>query len=364
MALAGSTGALVGHGTVSFFSDEETFSNNSIKSSRARGGVVRINVDPEASLMPSDKSVRFPVSVPNIADRNENPAFVCVETRGCPTDTLNHNSPDRLRVQLVLECGEDRPLLTGSLREVLDQLQRGIVLSCDNDPCLDPGGDGLALRLEVLEDFITGTNSDYNFQFAVDFTAEQCRYNEPASIGSDPGLLDLRGCSTGGECPAPGGKGISFIAFCRKDETGRPMIGEKSVRIEELNDEPTEILWSVTDGAGVDYVVVFGGNCWTFYDYRGIEAYNGVATTGGYTDYDAWLSSDPGNSGNGGACDRPSLTDKLPMDFSCPQGNSGSNGGGLQSCPCEVAEYVVGPGNGDGFQGSSIKYDTDTGKFE
>lgn len=342
MVAAGGSGAFVGHSTVSFFSDEETFTNNSITGSKAAAGTVALDIDPKSlSLSQENDSVELTASVPDTEGQRENPAFVCVQTNRCPYEGIN---PDDLRVALELgDCtGASKRLLVGSLREILDALQEGILLPCNREEsrvCLQPGGESVKLTIKVLQvrdedgDFVgfSQTNREFKSKFALDFLAEQCRANEP-TVPSEPGLFDLFGtCPTDEECPPTGDKDISFIAFCCKDG-GDPNPEIKTHR--PGNDGFTSIIWETQKY--VDYVVVFGGNYWTIYDYsdyRFKETPSGIATTGGDTAANFYgpTSSLDDNGFNG-----------------CQNGNA-------QSCPCQVAEDIV--GTGDTFTGTSVKFE-------
>jgi len=115
MAVAGSTGALVGHSTVSFFSDEETFSNNSIRASKSTVGKITLDVDIDSS---GDK-VTFTVSLPKADENGEgefgntenpvptknNPAQVWVRTKTCP-DIKEEEVPGK-EISWIALCGSD-----------------------------------------------------------------------------------------------------------------------------------------------------------------------------------------------------------------------------------------------------------------
>ena len=354
MAIAGSTGALVGHSTVSLFSDEETFTNNSIAASEATGGRVEMEVASRTIDAEETETVEFPISIPNKDDQN--PTFVCVQAE-CPD--ASGFDPDDLRVQFGLKCGTGNGrthLLTGSLREVLDALSRGVLL-CDNDleclscegedgPCLKPG-DEVFLEFTVLKQLVQG---DYSFDIDLHLFAQQCRYNGP--FGST--FLE-NPCEGENPCPIREGPGIRFIAFCsRNGDVLDPAILDTLATDDD--GEPLSIIWETTNP--VDYVVVFGGQTWTIYDYSGDDVTTGVATTPPEPDYEEEEDpvDDPDRSDDGDTIDNTDAdlyydeTDTFENFDGCPQGSAGGGGSGrgasedagAQKCPCEVASRELG----------------------
>lgn len=329
LAVTGSSGALVGSGTGALFSDEETFSNNSIRASESSAGVVDLKT--ETGTLTNEMGATFTFELPG--SRN-NPAIICAKASDCICQNGSDSDclrADDLRVQLRLSnCDPDKTILTGSLREVLRALQEGVLVACDeSDPCLQSNGNETrTLELIVIED-LNGTGS-YGFDFNLAFSAQQCRYDA---------LNDL--CEfEGSNCLPAGDTGISFIAFCSTDP-GNPVGPDKVKIVNSLapdNGQPTSLVWESTNP--VDYVVVFGGQTWTIYDYSDIQfegssatgVTKGVATTDNYTAAEKFYdfqSSDSFEHFNG--CD---------------------GGGAPNSCPCEVASQEL---KQESFEGSSVK---------
>jgi predicted ribosomally synthesized peptide with SipW-like signal peptide len=309
LVATGGAGALAGRGTTALFSDEETFTGNSIKASGSTAGVVDISVD----INSMDRGVEYEITLPDDEfDLKNNPSYIWVRTTDCPGP-----GADALRVQLRF-CGET--ILTGSAREVLDYLVSGVSLACpDSEACLDPG-DTVSLQFDVIE--VVGDNSFDSLDFDLEFTAQQCRYEEALENPFEQKAVVDDGCD-------PGTKGISFIAFCPQDTS--ESLGESDASIEtflaeeENSPQPTSVVWNTT--FDVKYVVVYAGSDYTVYDYTGISVQRGVATSEDETaaEYTGGLKQfDPANSCVTGKCG----TGKEPIR-------------GCQKQPCNVAAAVL-----------------------
>jgi hypothetical protein len=171
-ATASGTGAVVGTGTSSLFSDTATFTGNNVEASSNVAGVVDI----EVSVTGDPTSVTFGVSLPtdsNGENVNNNPSYVWFRSDECPSQDLDVNE--------VTVDGD--PIVTGaSLRDVLDgsvttndggDISEGVLLSCAED-CLEPGE-----RCDLVIDLASAPTTDCSF--ALVFYGEQCRYR------TDPG---------------------------------------------------------------------------------------------------------------------------------------------------------------------------------
>jgi len=383
MAITGSSGALVGHSTVSLFSDKETFSNNSLTAANTSGGTVNLTVTPVdddhiAGNESSGERVEFDVTLPQ--DGRNNPAFICVEGE-CPcdfdknpsncSDNKNLEVADDLEVRVDLQCPDDKlePILRGSLREVLDVLERGVLLCNETGSCLETG-QTLTLALEVTKEY---TKKEYNIDIGLTFFAEQCRYN---NVPDESTLLE-NPCQSEGECPPPEtGSGIRFIAFCSIENNVVDTVAASSVTILgslQLDDgQPTSLVWT-TDNP-VDYVIVFGGDTWTIYDYSNDGTHNqdgpttGVATTAippfDTPSDDDEPKPDVNEKVDGTVADLfydkndefydDTATDNY-QNFEGCNGNSNGNSdprSGAQNCPCEVASQQL---YDESFNGTSVK---------
>lgn len=334
VAVAGGGGILVGTGTGALFTDQESFTNNSIAASKSVAGHVDLDVTVEEL---GDTGVEYAVTLPT-SGRN-NPALIWVRTSECPVFS---SFADALRVRLKVECpdGETRTLLTGSLREILDSLRDGYQLSCDSsDGCLQPG-DSVRVILDIVGVPHVYDGDESELSFELEFFGKQCRYNEEVESPFEP--IE--------PCEPTGGKAISFIAFCT-EQTGSTL---EPVVVETLttdDDGPTSIEWQTN--IDVDYVVVKGGQYFTIYDYRGLDVTSGIATTGGDSDYDFYdtLSDDSTGGGGGGGKGKGK-----------GKGNDGVSGSAnsRSSEPCELAADKVGNGS---FSGQSVKLEYENGTF-
>ena len=189
IASAGGTGAIVGQGTAALFSDEETFTNNTIEASNNVAGVVDIDVTVEKGS--DEGEVVFVISLPeddsaDVKDVNNNPSHVWVRSVDCPPEGSGGSD---LNVNLVLECDGSEETLQSDTRlgDVLssDELRDGRLLGCDpggntSDPedCLRPG-ETRKLKIRPTQD---PSILDEDISFTLKFYAQQCRYNTEPEI--------------------------------------------------------------------------------------------------------------------------------------------------------------------------------------
>jgi len=388
MGLASGSGLAVGSGAGAFFSDRETFANNSITA-----GAVDLNVnwstndesgtsegEPNISIDPGDKTegeidlTVAPKDASELPDGESNPVYPWFRV-SCPE---NVELADNIVITLKYggEVIIDQPLLVAAalLRNGQPLYPRGDPsVGLEGRECLS-AGDSLDLVFEWEIKDEGEFDGDNGVAFPIEFLGRQCRHND----GTASPFPER------GPCPDEG-QTISWIAFCRRESDPTPPdptpLSEDDIEIEPIltnSKVPTSVMWQLEED--VDYVIIFGGGCWTLYNYTGVSITKGVATTEGRTDYDKWLSCNKG-------CDnRPPLKDALTdedgdlPDKFCNEsedsdngaegsdnGASGSQGSGngsscgYNSCPCEVAEQIFKNGS---FDGASIKFDVDdNGEF-
>jgi predicted ribosomally synthesized peptide with SipW-like signal peptide len=326
LVATGGAGALAGRGTTALFSDEETFTGNSIKASGSTAGVVDISVD----INSMDRGVEYEITLPDDeSDLKNNPSYIWVRTTDCPGP-----GADALRVQLRF-CGET--ILTGSAREVLDYLVSGVSLACpDSEACLVPG-DTVSLQFDVIE--VVGDNSFDSLDFDLEFTAQQCRYDaEPKNPFEDPEV----NCN-------PDGQAISFVAFCPSDQNN---IGKADVCISEIlakdGNGPTSLVWETT--FDVEYITVKSGQNFTIYDYSESLPTKGIVSSDGNTaaEYSGTLSNKDLSDidSNGESC----------LDTSTGDENSYS------SDPCQLAADVF--NKACPSRNTGVKLEDDDGELE
>ena len=194
IAVAGGTGALTGRGTAALFTDEETFTNNSVTASASTAGVVALNVSID-SLDNADGLV-YTIEVPNLT--NNNPSYIWVQPATCP-EPLNQAGDINVELRLKRDGDDDVEISTGTLEEVVNDLRdKGESLSySDNsagERCFEPG-ESVDLVLEVIS-----SDTDADFSFELEFYAEQCRYNTGASTP----FKNLGVCEDTGQTTTPG----------------------------------------------------------------------------------------------------------------------------------------------------------------
>lgn len=328
LVATGGAGALAGRGTTALFTDEETFTNNSIKASGSSAGVVDIGV----TIDPMDQGVEYEITLPDdeVGVTNNNPSYIWVRTTDCPGP-----SADALRVQLRF-CGET--ILTGSAREVLDYLVSGVNLAClDEEACLGPG-ETVSLQFDVIE--VVGDNSfDSPLEFELEFTAQQCRYDaEPKNPFEDPEV----NCN-------PDGQAISFVAFCPSDQNN---IGKADVCISEIlakdGNGPTSLVWETT--FDVEYITVKSGQNFTIYDYSESLPTKGIVSSDGNT-----AAEYSGNLSN------QNLSDTDSNGESCLDTSTG-NENSYSSDPCQLAADVF--NKACPSRNTGVKLEDDDGELE
>lgn len=305
IAVAGGSGSLVGAGTGALFTDEEIFTGNTVRASTSTGGVVDLEVT-EEDLPDDEEGVSYNILLPSgdSSTITNNPAYVWLRTLSCPSP-LDLARDTQVEVTVSYDGGTTSTR-TGSALRVLNEFRDGYPVGQNvGDSCLKPGEEWV-IDFEVTD--VEGGNSDSEtLDFDLEFFAQQCRYQSGASNPFE----ELERC----------GKAISFVAFC-----GAPGMEPE---FEGLNSRMTVVDWTTTED--VTYVVVFGGQNWTIYDYSDEQKTEGTIKTGDDPDSDFFGT----------------ITEN-----------------GAQSDPCDVADAEF--GDGTGFDGTSLKFelDQDNGKFE
>ncbi|QAU13658.1 hypothetical protein EKH57_13545 [Halorubrum sp. BOL3-1] len=287
IAVTGGAGAFTGRGTATIFTDEETFTDNSVTASASTAGVVALDVSID-SLDNADGLI-YTIEVPDLT--NNNPSYVWVQPATCP-DPLNQAGNVNVELRLKRDDGDDVEISTGTLKKVVNDLRKdaGESLSYSGDSadarCFEPG-ESVDLVLEV-----TDSSADAAISFDLEFYAEQCRYN----TGTGTPFEELDACETG-QTTTPG-KGISFIAFCSESDV---TLDPEIVEIIERNDDgdPVSLEWQTH--AGVRYVVVKSGRNFTLYNYSDGSIKNDTVTTGGNDD--ALYTSEPSQSRSSEPCE-------------------------------------------------------------
>lgn len=286
IAVTGGAGALTGRGTAALFTDEETFTNNSVTASASTAGVVTLNVSID-SLDNADGLI-YTIEVPNLT--NNNPSYIWVQSATCPEPVDAAEEVD-VELRLKRDSSDDVVVSEGTLKEVINDLRgTGESLSYQPDDtdarCFEPG-ESVDLVLEVIS-----SDTAEDFSFELEFYAEQCRYN----TGTSTPFEKLDPCGSG-QTTTPA-KGISWIAFCSESNvTLNPEITDTS----DLDDDdaPRSLDWE-TD-AGVRYVSVKSGQNFTIYEYPDENTTSDTVTTGGNDD--ALYTSEPLNSQSSTPCE-------------------------------------------------------------
>jgi predicted ribosomally synthesized peptide with SipW-like signal peptide len=341
IAATGGAGVLVGQGTTALFSDEETFTDNSIKASGSTAGIVDLEVDIE-NLQNAD-GTRYSISVPE--GDNNNPSYIWVQAK-CPTPI---GAAEDIEVELRVECGssQDYTIGSGELRDIVDSLRNGEILQCtdsDDDRCFQPG-ESVDLVLEVTD---VETKSSLDFEF--EFYGSQCRYNTGAENPFDP----LPACDTPTPTPTPQ-NAVSFIAFCSESGDSLALNSASdmiTVKTTDGDSNPLEVGWE-TDSP-VDYVVVKSGQNFTIYDYADTnnEPDDGTVVTGGDSAAD-FYGRVYGDKNNG-------FTDE-----STGSGTNSGSANNASSVPCELAADIVGNGDfPDGGTSYKLEWNEDDNEFK
>ncbi|ELZ42351.1 hypothetical protein C471_04910 [Halorubrum saccharovorum DSM 1137] len=351
ITVTGGAGALTGKGTMAVFSDEETFTGNSITGAASTAGAGVVELEVSASSSGDGDRLVYTIDVPDLV--NNNPSYVWARPATCPEPI---DAAADVYVELRAECGDDDSALIaeGTLKSVVNKLREdnGEPLRCqegDDARCFRPG-ESVDFVLDV-----TGSNTNEEFAFEFEFYAEQCRYN----TGTDTPFGPLSPCEPTNET---GGKAISFIAFCSESGTLTPQVTD----INSTDDDgPTSVDWE-TDG-DVDYVVAKSGQNFTVYDYRDDSATRGTVTTGGDENADFYGAvsgsvedgfepaegDSSGDANNGGANGLSGQSNE----------KSGKGGNSASSAPGELSADLV---SQDDFpdSGTSIKLEETDNTFE
>lgn len=335
---AGGAGALGGRGTTALFSDRETFTNNSIQASASTAGIVELEVDVDS--ISDATGIVYSINLPEGA--NNNPSYIWVQVKECPTPTGNLEEID---VELRVECASQSSaniIATGSLLNVVNELRGagGKQLLCsdtEDQRCFEPG-DSVGVVLEVTK--VNGGIED-KIEFEFEFYGEQCRYND----GSESPFTSLANCEGGGTSTP--GKAISWIAFCSSDpeSTLSPKI---EISSRDDDDDPTSVDWSTTDP--VDYVLIKSGQNYTIYEYDENDSTGGTAISGGDPNADFY------GRVSGGAATGFGNTSNITFG-NTPGNNSAS------ANPCELAADIAGDGDFPD-DGTSLKFEWDGNNFK
>jgi len=314
MAVTGTSGALVGSGTVSLFTDEETFTNNNLTGSTSIAGTVEIDV----TVQSTESGIEFEISLPESDTENgnltvdngtggteeasykNNPAYIWVRTLSCP-DPVSAASEIDVKVSLK-EDGDDKILDSGSVFDVFAtedgddfDLNTGELLKLGGgNGCLEPGG----TRTLVIDE-IDGPD-DTSAKIELEVYAEQCRYNsDPVNPFDSSETIDAE------DCGVDAGKALSFISFCVKDEEDQdadvPDPEITKVKSRDDDGDPNWVEWKITNSVPVDYVVAKASNEFTMYDYTPDGATEGTVKTGGHQKSNVVVKQiNPGQGGTPG----------------------------------------------------------------
>ena len=288
IAVTGGAGALTGRGTAALFTDEETFTDNSVRASASTAGVIELDVSVD-SLDKADGLI-YTIDVRDLT--NNNPSYIWVQPATCPEPVSAAGDVD-VELRLERDGGDGVVIRNGTLESVVSDLRKnaGVSLSYSNDAdarCFDPG-ESVDLVLKVIK-----SDTKENFSFELEFYAEQCRYN----TGTSTPFEELNPCGSGQSTTLEEGKGISFIAFCSESDVA---LNPDIVDMMNPDDDgaPRSLEWE-TD-SGVRYVTVKSGQNFTIYDYSGGSTMTDTVTTGGNDD--ALYTSEPSNSQSSAPCE-------------------------------------------------------------
>jgi hypothetical protein len=271
LATTGGAGALVGTGTGALFTDEETFTDDGIRTSTSVAGTVDLEID---DTVPDDRDeVIYDVELPD--GGNNNPAYVWFRA-DCPEEKeLDLACATSITVEV--ECdGKTVPVASGSVRDVFNALRNGRLLCGGDTACLEVGEiQTLEIRITDVEEYDGDADT---LTFDLEFYGEQCRYN----TGTKNPFDDRGECD---ECPDPRQE-LSYVAFCAEgaDEKPEPEITEVNAR---NDDGPTSVDWTINNGVDIDYVVAKTGQGgsneeYIVYDYSdpSESVTNGTAAVG------------------------------------------------------------------------------------
>lgn len=299
IAVAGGAGSLVGGGTGALFTDEEVFESNTVRASKNVGGVLELEVTVEDL---DNTGERYRISLPDgdSSTGTNNPAHIWLRTSECPTP-LDLARDTQVEATVSYDGGTTETSIgSGSALRVLNEFRDGYAVGqYANDLCLKPGEEW------VIDVEVTGVEGSYSdsdqLGFELEFFAQQCRYEFEFANPFE----ELVRC----------GKAISYVSFCGASGM------EPTISNLNSTTEPTVVDWATN--ADVTYVVVYGGDNWTIYDYSDEQRTEGTAKTG----------------------------DDPESDF------FGVIEGADKSHPCDVADDKF--GDGSGFDGESIKFEYD-----
>jgi predicted ribosomally synthesized peptide with SipW-like signal peptide len=297
LATAGSAGALVGTGTSALFTDEETFTNNSIEASESAAGVVDLSVSSHSVSHGLEYHIELPDGQ---ADVTNNPAHIWLRA-ACPVPAALACA---MYVSIEIECdGHWKEVAHGFAIDVFDELRAGILL-CPDDPCLEPGATR-KLRVEPggvhLGNWWAYGKPHSPLEVDLEFYGEQCRHGTAAD--------NPFGQPLDGPCTCPGSstdrQAISYIEFCAEDASTDPHV-VTSVNARDDDGDPTSVDWHVENGVDIDYVVVKSGanTPYTVYKYDSGTT-SGTAAVGGSGKFTGEAGGVSGYSGPGGANQNP-----------------------------------------------------------
>ncbi|TKX55670.1 hypothetical protein EXE44_16100 [Halorubrum sp. SS7] len=296
IAVTGGAGALTGRGTAAIFTDEETFTNNALTASTSSAGVVELDVTVDS--LDSADGLNCTISVPDLT--NNNPSYIWVQPATCP-EPIDEAEQVDVELRIDRDGGDSVVIVAGTLKSVINELREdeGAVLrSVNDDPrCFEPG-ESVDLVLEVIS-----SATDADFDFELEFYAEQCRYN----TGTSTPFPSLGSC---GGTTTQTVNAISWIAFCSENNADLDPIPEINATD---GDEPTSVDWKTE--SDVDYVTVKSGQNFTVYNYSDSSSTTDGTVMSGNDGGADYYDTDPPNNVSSTPCNLVEKVDGSPSDI-------------------------------------------------
>jgi len=251
LAGAGATGALVGTGTASLFTDEEGL--------RARLTAGAFDLVVERAGETSDGTVPLVIDAPTGSERltvrlpaeRSNPGYAWLRTV-CPGANLPPFAEDIAVTLSYVDCGDGDTIATGSLADVAAQLRGGVPLDprCLGPDAVAPGGQtclSSAGEIDLLFEWDWDLTTDYDGGprelVALEFAGLQCR-NVDGTRSPFPDAGTTANCETEG--PSPERHGISFCEVSADLGDGCERVGKIELEADDYCGQ--------TDGVDESYV--------------------------------------------------------------------------------------------------------------